>query len=371
MRQCRKNIAVCRMKFLIYIKRFLLDSSTRMGYLSKLGFYDHMSDEKYLKKKFKVIMGKDLNLDNPQTFNEKLQWLKLYNRKPEYTMMVDKYKVRDYIAEKLGPEYLIPLLGVWDNPDEIDFDELPNQFVLKCNHNSGTGMCICKDKSKLDVDRVKRELRKGLKEDYYMLGREWPYKNVPRKIIAEKYMEDLSTSNFADYKTQYFNEKSTDFFNQDWTHLDVQREISSNSSVGKLTDYKFFCFNGKVDCVMVCLDRASGDTKFYFFDKEWNLKRINIRGKNAPEGFTIPKPECMDAMFDIAARLSKDLTYARIDLYQCNGNIYFGEITFFPDSGFDFNLLPETDEYFGNLLDLPLIGNKESQICFRNKEDAH
>lgn len=282
------------------------------------GHFTRMPDNQYLKCMFRARMGRKLDLDNPQTFNEKLQWLKLHDRRPEYTIMVDKYKVRDYIADKLGEEYLIPLLGVWDDPDEIDFEALPDQFVLKCNHNSGTGMCICKDKSKLDIEKVKKELRKGLAQDYYLTGREWPYKNVPRKIICEQYMEDSSQKD-------------------------------------SLTDYKFFCFNGVADCVMVCLDRFSGDTKFYFFDKNWKLKRMNIRGKNAPEGFTIPKPSCMDEMFRIAEQLSEGLSFSRIDLYECNGKIYFGEITFFPDSGFDANLLPETDQYFGEMIDLSVV----------------
>ena len=280
-------------------------------------------DELYLKAYYLNHFGRPLNLQNPQTFNEKLQWLKLYNRKPEYMRWVDKYKVRDYIADKLGEEYLIPLLGVWDDPDEIDFDVLPEQFVLKCNHNSGVGMCICKDKSKLDVSKVRRELKKGLKQDFYLSGREWPYKHVPRKIIAEQYMTD-------------------------------------SEKIDSLTDYKFFCFNGVADCVMVCLDRNLGDTKFFFFDKEWNLKRLNIRGKNAPKGFSIPRPACMDKMFEIAEELSRGIPFARIDLYECQGRIYFGEITFFPDSGFDANLLPETDSYFGSLIDLSLI-NKTSK----------
>lgn len=135
------------------IFKFITKPSYRFEVLDRRGFYNSMDDEKYLKKKFKVIMGKDLDLENPKTFNEKLQWLKLYNRKDEYTIMVDKVAVRDYISKKLGEEYLIPCLGVWDNPNDIDFDKLPDQFVLKCNHNSGIGMCICKDKSKLDIER--------------------------------------------------------------------------------------------------------------------------------------------------------------------------------------------------------------------------
>ena len=295
--------------------RFIFDKRYRFVILANKGVYENMQDEALLNRKYEAIFGKRLNLDNPQTFNEKLQWLKLYDRNPEYTIMVDKYKVRDYIKEKIGEEYLIPLIGVWDNPDDIDFDALPDKFVLKCNHNSGLGMCICKDKSKLNIENVKSELKKGLAQDYYLTGREWPYKNVPRKIIAEKYMTDTSDS--------------SDF-----------------------TDYKFFCFNGYVDCVMVCLERSSGDTKFYFFDRNWNLKRLNTRGKNAPDGFTISKPSQMDKMFEIAAKLSKGLPFVRIDLYQSNDHIYFGEITFFPDSGFDANLLPETDKYFGNLIHL-------------------
>lgn len=293
--------------------KFIFNEKYRKNILIWNGYYDKLSDEKYLKMKFKLVFGRELNLKNPKTFNEKLQWLKLYNRRPEYTMMVDKYKVRDYVAEKLGSEYLIPLIGVWDDPDDIDFDKLPNQFVLKCNHNSGLGMCICKDKSNLNIEKTKEELKKGLKQNYYLAGREWPYKDVPHKIICEKYITDNGNG---------------------------------------LTDYKFFCFNGHVDCVMVCLGRFSGETKYYFFDRDWNLKRLNIRGKNAPDGFTITKPKCMDNMFDVAAELSKGLPFARIDLYQSNEHIYFGEITFFPDSGFDGNLLPETNEYFGKLIDL-------------------
>ena len=289
--------------------RFLTDKNYRFLINAQRGKYDGVPDELYLTRKFRAAMGRELDLAHPVTFNEKLQWLKLYARKPEYTVMVDKYAVRDYIKDVLGEEYLIPLVGVWEDPEEIDFDALPSRFVLKCNHN----------KSKLDVAAVKRELKRGLAQDYYLTGREWPYKNVPRKIIAEQFMTDESEG---------------------------------------LIDYKFFCFDGKVDCVMVCIDRHLGDTKFYFFDQKWELKRLNIRGKNAPEGFTLRRPECMDEMFGIAARLSKGLPFARIDLYECGGRIYFGEITFFPDSGFDPNLLPETDRYFGDLIDLPQKSNE-------------
>ena len=173
-------------------KEMLVNPDKRFRFLVSKGLYNRVSDKLFLKIIYKHKMGKPLNLDSPQTFNEKLQWLKLYNRRPEYTMMVDKYADRKYIADTIGEEHLIHLMGVWDSRDEIDLDALPDQFVLKCNHNSGVGLCICKDKSKLDIERTKEGLRRGLKQDYYLGGREWPYKNVPRRIIAEKFMVDES-----------------------------------------------------------------------------------------------------------------------------------------------------------------------------------
>ena len=276
-----------------------------------------LSDKAFIKAKFRLAMKKKLNLDNPVTMNEKLQWLKLNNRNDRLTKLVDKYEVREYIKEVLGEEYLIPLIGAWDDPDDIDFDALPEKFVLKCNHNSGLGMCICKDKSKLDIEKARKLLKKGIKQNYYKTGREWPYKNVKRKILCEKYITD--------------------------------------DGKDCLTDYKFYCFNGKVDVVLLCIDRDIGDTKFYFFDREWNLKRYNIRGKNAPEGFTLPKPEGIDEMFEIAEKLSKGHAFVRVDLYYSNKQVYFGELTFYPQSGIDANRLPETDIHFGDMIDLNVI----------------
>ena len=297
------------------INKFLHNPATRFACMERLGLFDRMPDEQYLKLKYKSIFGKELNLDNPQTFNEKLQWLKLYNRKPEYTVMVDKYKVREYIAQMIGEEYLIPLLGVWDDPDEIDFDALPDQFVLKCNHNSGLEMCICKDKSELDISRVKAELRKGLKQDYYLTGREWPYKDVPRKIIAERYMEDAS---------------------------------------GELRDYKFYCFNGVMKFVMINSDRNTDkptradyfDCDFNWLDFTWGYSHAEVHPQ---------KPEQFEKMVAIAERLSKGLPHIRVDLYDCNGKIYFGELTFFDGSGFDKIEPLEWDYKLGQMITLPTM----------------
>ena len=269
-------------------------------------------DRAYLKMYFRVAMGRKLDLKDPKTFNEKLQWLKLYHRDPAMTAMVDKHAVKEYVVERIGNDYIIPTLGVWDRFDDIDFDTLPDKFVLKTTHDSG-GVVICRDKSKLDISFAKDKLERSLRRSYYKVHREWPYKNVPPRIIAEKLMED---------------------------------------ETGGLVDYKFFCFNGEVDSVMICLDRHIGDPKFYFFDEDWNLKRLNIRGKEAPENFTVRKPDCVGDMFEIAKRLSVDHPFIRVDLYECSGKIYFGELTFYPTSGFDSNLLSETDVYFGKLLKL-------------------
>ena len=274
----------------------------------------YVSDENYVKWKYYLNFRKALNLDNPQTFNEKLQWLKLNDQHEEYTQIVDKYEAKKYISSILGEDFVIPTLGVYDSFDDIDFEVLPQQFVLKCTHNSG-GVVICRDKEKLDIKKAKLKFEKWLGVNPFWKNREYPYKNIKPRIIAEQYM-------------------------------------TNDDSSLELTDYKFFCFDGYVDCVMVCLDRHLNDTKFYFFNKDWELLRLNIRGKKAPEGFTIPKPKTMDEMFAIASQLSKGMKFVRIDLYEIRGHVYFGEYTFFPDSGLDPNLLPETDRYFGDLIKL-------------------
>lgn len=282
-----------------------------------LGFklFRVIPDYIYLQIKYRLIMGKKLNLKNPRTFNEKLQCLKLYDRRPEYTMMADKYLVREYIAKTIGKEYLIPLLGVWDDPDEMDFGALPDQFVLKCNHNSGLGMCICKDKSQLNIEQVKKELRKGLKQDYYLAGREWPYKDIPRKIIAEKYME--------------------------------------NDSGDELTDYKVFCFNGEPKIVLVCAERfTDAGLRENFYDLNWNL--INIqRPKHPNTKYSICKPESLGVMLDLARTLSQNIPFVRVDFYDINGKTYFGEMTFFPASGFEEFTPEEWDYKLGEWIKLP------------------
>ena len=299
--------------YLKKLKKYCADSSYRFVVNAALGLYNSMPDRDYLERKFEALMGTPLHLDAPQTFNEKLQWLKLYDRRPEYTMMVDKYRVREYITRKIGAEYLIPLLGVWDSPDEIDFAALPEQFVLKCNHNSGLGMCICKDKSTLDLRKVRRELRKGLRQDYYLPGREWPYKDVPRKIIAEKFMID--------------------------------------NEVNELRDYKFFCFRGEVKCFKVDFDRFI-DHRANYFDPNGNPMPFGEVVCPPKPDKQLVLPENLDEMIALAEKLSGDVPFLRVDFYNIQGRIYFGELTFSPASGMGKFIPEEWDTVLGRWLQL-------------------
>lgn len=272
-------------------------------------------DKIYLKVAFRDQMGYPLDLKNPRTFSEKLQWLKLYNRDPRYTVMVDKVKAKEYVATIIGEEYIIPTLGVWEDPNDIDFGQLPDRFVLKCNHNSGLGMYICKDKSMLDVEIVREELCKGLRQDYFINNREWPYKNVPRRVFAEAYMED---------------------------------------EYGELRDYKWFCFNGKVKALFIATDRSKGDhaTRFDFFDENFNHLPFTNGHPNAD--IMPDKPKMFDKMKELAAKLSMGIPHVRIDFYEVGDKVYFGEMTFFHWSG----LMPydpeEWDEIFGSWINLPV-----------------
>lgn len=283
-------------------------------YLIDIGILKWISDEKYVKRMYKKKLNKDLNLDNPVTFNEKLQWLKLYNRKPEQTKMVDKCDVKEYVSNIIGKEYIIPTLGVWDKFSDIDFDKLPDKFVLKCTHDSG-GLLICKDKSKLNLKKEKLRFDLIMKRNYYYRCREWPYKNVKPRIIAEPYLED--------------------------------------KEYGELRDYKFFVFSGKVKSMFIASNRqGDGDTYFDFFDENFNHLEVTNGHPNAPQ---MPeKPKNFEKMIELAERIGKDEPQIRIDFYEVDGKVYFGEITFFHWSGMVAFDPEEWDKTFGEYIKLPL-----------------
>lgn len=273
-------------------------------------------DRQYLKWMFRLKMGYKLNLDNPQTFSEKLQWLKLYNRKPEYTQMVDKYEAKKYVANIIGEEYIIPTLGVWDKFDDIDFDTLPSQFVLKTTHGGGnTGVVICRNKTLFNKDEARRKLNKSLKMCIYKNFREWPYKNVKKRIIAEEYIEVRGQQD--------------------------------------LPDYKFFCFNGEPKYCQVIAGRSTGITTIDWYDKEWKHQPFH-EPKDYPFSNKIQhKPNCLNEMWNFAAKLSEGQPFLRVDFYEINNQVKFGELTFFPTSGMGGFKPEEWDYKFGELIKLP------------------
>lgn len=270
-------------------------------------------DKAYLKIVYYLRLRKKLNLDNPQTFNEKLQWLKLYDRKPVYSIMVDKYEAKKYVSDMIGEEYIIPTLGVWDRFEDINFDELPESFVLKCTHDSG-GLVIVNEKKDFDIKKAKKKINRSLKRNFYWKGREWPYKDVKPRIIAEKYMQD--------------------------------------SIKGSLDDYKFFAFDGVVRALFIATERdKEEETKFDFYDSEFKHLPFTNGHPNAekePE-----KPSTFAEMKSLAEKLSKGVPHLRVDFYEVDGKVYFGELTFSHWSG----LMPfkpeEWDRTFGDWIVLP------------------
>lgn len=277
------------------------------------GLLKFIPDELYLKIVFKAETGYKLNLKNPMTYNEKIQWLKLYDRKPEYSIYADKYLVRKYIENKIGYDYLIPLLGVYENTNEIKWQVLPNRFVLKCTHGSGSNI-ICKDKANLDIDEAMFKLKKWMHKSWYDFGREWSYKNIIPRIICEAFL-----------KTE-----------------DGKSPI----------DYKFMCFNGEPKLIQVHIDRFSNSYTNDFYDINWCKTKISQGVPNSD--IVVPKPKAFDEMYEIAKKLSESMAYVRIDFYEYEGQVKFGEITMYPTSGFTNFGRYEDDLELGSWINLPI-----------------
>lgn len=284
--------------------------------LGHIGIFNWLPDKPYLKLVYWAETGRRLNIDSPSTFNEKLQWLKLYNRKPEYSNYVDKYTVRSFIQKTIGEEYLIPLIGVYNNVEEINWEMLSNKFIIKCNHGSGTNI-ICTDKNSFDIKEAKRRLNKWMKKSWYWFGREWPYKNVKKKIIIEELLQD------------------------------------KNRSVPM--DYKCWVFNGKVEFINVHF-KDNGRTKINIYNRDWELQSFGMVYNN-DLGRIHEKPKNYQKMIDFAQKISNGLPFVRVDFYEVNGKLYSGEITFYPTSGF-IRFHPnhdELDKMYGDLLNLRLL----------------
>lgn len=269
-------------------------------------------DRAYIQMYYFAHFKKFCNLKNPKTYNEKLNWLKLHDKNPIYTRIVDKFEAKEYVKNIIGDQYIIPTLGVWDNFDDIDFDKLPQQFVLKCTHDS-EGLVIVKDKDKLDKEMAKNKIESALKQNFFYIGREWPYKNVKPRIIAEKYMED---------------------------HID-----------GELRDYKFFCFDGEPKAMFVASDRASDNVKFDYFDLNFN--HLDIKQKYPHAEQPLRKPVTFEKMIELSKVLSKGFPHVRVDFYEVDGQLYFGELTFYHFSGFMPFEPNKWDKIFGDWIKLP------------------
>ena len=270
-------------------------------------------DKLYLGLLCRVRLGYKINWNNPKTFSEKLQWMKVNYCNPLYTCLVDKYRVKEYVADKLGIDYVIPNIGVWDSFNDIDFSALPEMFAMKCTHDSG-GIVLCKNKANLDIAKAKKKLNKSLNYDFYYLGREWPYRNVDRKIIAE--------------------------------------ELLVSDDGEDLKDYKFFCFDGEVKCFKIELDRFS-DHRADYYDKECTLLNFGEAYYPPEPNRHICFPDNIKEMISAAETLSKDIPFVRVDFYNVNGRIYFGEMTFFPAGGTCPYTSYEADLLLGSWLKLP------------------
>ena len=296
------------------LKRLVLDKNYRIRLLAFLGFFNFLPDEKFLKLLYKANTGEELNLENPVKLNEKLQWLKLHDRKPEYTIMADKYRAKEYIASKVGEEYTVPLLGVWERAEDIDFDELPDSFVLKCNHTSSTGLCVCRDKSRLDREAVRKRLNKAMAQNYYLVCREWPYKNISRRIIAEQFLAEPDGS--------------------------------------PLVDYKFYCYGGEPRYFMVSYGEAEHNVKNHKFDTQLNSIDHLFKTQPAIPAERIKLPENIGKMIELAGVLCRGHQHLRVDMYNVGGKIYCGELTFFSGGGFIKMVSQEYSQYLADLIDL-------------------
>lgn len=301
------------MKKIQMLKAFINDKSFRFSCFEALGFCNNLDDEQYLKRAYKAHTGAELNLNNPVGYTEKLQWLKLYNRNPGYSTMVDKASAKEFAAMTIGREFIVPSIGVYDDFADIDIDALPERFVIKCTHDSNSTI-VCKDKDSFDFPAAEKKLRGKMKINYYLRGREWPYKSIKPRIIIEQYLKD---------------EKD-----------------------GELRDYKFFCFNGEPKVLYITQGRGvSEPTVADFFDMDFNHLDMRIDHETAD---VLPhKPLNFELMKELAAKLSDKIPHVRVDFYEVNGRVFFGEMTFFHCSGFKKVSPPEWERKMGEWIVLP------------------
>lgn len=298
------------------VKNFKRNKTAFLGSVLRRISFLFPNDKIYLKLLYLFELHQWPDLKDPQTFNEKLQWLKIYNRKPEYTIMVDKYEVKEYVSGIIGKEHIIPTLGVWEHFDDIDFNELPDKFVLKTTHGGGgTAVVICTGKNNFDFKAAKQKLEYSLHEDVFMKWREWPYKDVHRRIIAEKYIETVDKNG--------------------------------------LVDYKIHCFNGVPRIILVCRNRfGRKPMDETFFSEKWEKLDLYRPTHDNPD---IDKPVQLHNMLNLARKLSRNIPFVRVDFYAVDNIVYFGEMTFYPASGLSPFHPNRYDQIFGLWLDISSV----------------
>lgn len=284
--------------------------------LTHRGWFEKMNDELYLRLLYRGVMGKALHLNPPVTYNEKVQWLKLHDKNPIYSQLCDKIAVRDFVRERIGDAYFTPIFGIWDDPDQIDFSTLPEQFVLKCTHDSG-GVILCPNKAELDFDAVRASLKAWLKRDYSIAGREWPYHFVPRRVFAEALLPGTNGE--------------------------------------RPDDYKFYCFGGEVCFILFCTNRRKAHADYFYFDAELRPFRVNEITNTLPKDYRLPRPQHFEEMQEIARRLSAGFPHIRVDLFETPLGVRFGEMTLYDQSGLNDDFSDAGDREMGEALNLETI----------------
>ncbi len=289
---------------------------TRAQFISRF-----IPDRRYLEIIYRGYMGHRLDLENPRYFNEKIQWMKLYDRDPKYARLIDKYEVKKYVADTVGGEYVIPTLGVYDRFEDIDFEALPNSFVIKCTHDSGSTVVV-KDKYRMEVREIRKKITKCLNRDNFYLYREWQYRGIKPRIIIEQYMENIAS------------------------------DTGNEKLVGQLLDYKIFTYGGEPRFIAVDFNRFSGAHGRNLYDSKWNLMTVSLGYPSEPD-VEIRKPEGFGKMMEVARKLAKEFYFVRVDLYYAAGKIFFGELTFLPGSGFEAFSSDDYGLMIGNIMCLP------------------
>ena len=315
------------------IRKVYLNPYRLFAIASRFGFFSHMSDERYLKLLYRGVIGRELHLDPPVLYSEKIQWLKLHDKNPLYPTLCDKLAAREFVRQRVGEEHVIDLLGVWERAEQIDFATLPEQFVLKCTHDSGSAI-VCRDRSTFDPLAARTKLHRKLRRNYSLAGREWPYRDVPRRILAEHFL--------------------------------------TGSDGAQAEEYKFFCFHGTVRLLLICTNHENRYAGNYTYLPDFSLFPVYQSILDEPEDPNRIRPQRYEEMIQIAERISAGFVHMRVDLYDTKDGIKVGELTLHSSSGLSQTMTERGDRYLGECMDLDSMiascREPETDCRFKRKE---